>query len=327
MRSFAKEFLRDEPGGAERQIFLGAFGKHPGWDDHIDDIGLETESLVTAKQLLYVEGIGGAIGSWERLDWTAQVPFNHVFIWRREAQIIIGRMWASSDGKKRTRYPMVVCAHCTGTPLPLVLDTLLAWLEELHTRAMATTSADDVQAMIRQFRDALRDWLGSADEASINANFEAEAFFDEIGFAAADDTLVKALWRLRESHFATGKYKARRGLSPEQFRLPASPVSRARSLYFWERLLGSQFDPSVPVLLIAPLEQYWIDVIGGQPTPRELFCLRASPRAVSFTSDEAPPPDASFRDEAHALIESAAGGVATGPGRSSESTWMSRFFG
>ena len=49
MKSFFKEFLRDDPpvdGGAP-QICLGAFGKHPGWDDHIDDIGALVKRLTT----------------------------------------------------------------------------------------------------------------------------------------------------------------------------------------------------------------------------------------------------------------------------------------
>ncbi|UCC98187.1 MAG: hypothetical protein JSW66_20365, partial [Phycisphaerales bacterium] len=61
------------------RIFVGAFGKHPGWDDHIDDIGLETDVLIAAKRKLYVQGIGGNVdsGSWERLTSDQVIePFN-----------------------------------------------------------------------------------------------------------------------------------------------------------------------------------------------------------------------------------------------------------
>ena len=50
-------FIGKRPGSAH----VGAFGKHPGWDDHLDDIGLNTEPLIAAKQYLYVQGIGGVI--------------------------------------------------------------------------------------------------------------------------------------------------------------------------------------------------------------------------------------------------------------------------
>jgi hypothetical protein len=29
---------------------LGAFGKHPGWNDHLDDQGLDTNELINLKR-------------------------------------------------------------------------------------------------------------------------------------------------------------------------------------------------------------------------------------------------------------------------------------
>jgi hypothetical protein len=326
MKSFAKEFLRENVGGAGRQIFLGAFGKHPGWDDHIDDIGLEKESLVAAMQLLYVEGIGGQIGAWEKLDWTSQIAFNHVFVWRRETQMLVGRMWASSDGKKRTRYPMVVCAHCVGASLSLVLDTLLAWLGELQARTTATTSADDVRGLVLQFRDALREWLSTAEEVPAVQTFDADAFFSEIGFPAESEPLVKAFWHIRESQFAARRYKARAGLAPEQFRVLASSVSTARSLQFWERVFVSQLDPSVPMLFMAPIDQYWLDAIAGEPAPREFFCLRASPRALPLVSDAASELPETFGEEAQAILDHAVGSAQSAVAGREEASWMARLF-
>jgi hypothetical protein len=90
MSRFWKRFLREGQRffgrGPKPQIWLGAFGKHPGWDDHIDDIGLETESLLLAKQILYVDGIGGQVnsGEWERLDGARRLAeFKHIFLWKR----------------------------------------------------------------------------------------------------------------------------------------------------------------------------------------------------------------------------------------------------
>lgn len=326
MNSFAKEFLRENLGGGERQIFLGAFGKHPGWDDHIDDIGLDTESLVAAKQLLYVEGIGGQIGAWEKLDWTAQIAFDHAFVWRRETQILVGRMWASSDGKKRTRYPMVVCAHCVGASLSLVLDTLFAWLAELRTRTMATNSAEEVRAVIAQFRDALREWLATAEEASSEHAFDAEAFLGEIGFPAESEAIIRSLWQIHQSHFAAGRYKTRAPLAPEQFRVLASSLSAVRSLRFWDRLVSSQLDASVPVLLMIPMEQYWLDMIAGEPAPHEVFCLRASPRAMPLGSDAPAEIPDSFREKAQAILEHAAAGEEMAVMEREKPSWMARFF-
>src|SRR5688572_20736555 len=61
-------------------LYLAAFGKHPGWDDHIDDLGLETDLLIRVKQLLYIEGIASNLdkGSWDELAPPDRLEkFNH----------------------------------------------------------------------------------------------------------------------------------------------------------------------------------------------------------------------------------------------------------
>ena len=85
MSDFYKRFLMEDvpraTPGTTKQVFLGAFGKHPGWDDHVEDLGLETGSLVEAKKLFYVQGIGGEIdaGAWEKLDDSQRLPaFKHL---------------------------------------------------------------------------------------------------------------------------------------------------------------------------------------------------------------------------------------------------------
>jgi hypothetical protein len=327
MKSFAKEFLRDQIAN-RRDIFLGAFGKHPGWDDHIDDIGLETESLVAAKQILYVQGIGGQIGPWEKLDGGAQIPFRHVFVWQRGEQVLVGRMWASSDGKKRTRYPMVVCAHCIGFSVEVVLDTLLAWLEELQLRAVATRSADDVRNMIAQFREGLRDWLKTAEQAAATetSSFVAETFFTEIDFATEEPRLIKSAWQLHESGYAKGKYKER-ARAAERIRVLASSASHGRSIQFWRRMIAAEIDAGAPVLLAIPVDQYWMDVIAGEPAPSDLFCLRASPRALSLSCDEIADPPGEFQSEARALLEHVANGGQGEFAGHGQPTWMGRLFG
>ena len=81
MSDFYKKFLMEDvpkvTPGTNKQIFLGAFGKHPGWDDHVEDLGLETGSLVTANTLFYVQCIGGEsdAGAWEKLEDSPRLAF------------------------------------------------------------------------------------------------------------------------------------------------------------------------------------------------------------------------------------------------------------
>src|SRR6201998_2285274 len=99
MNRFLKIFLRDR---LDQSIQLAGFGKHPAWDDHIDDLGLTTETLVITRRILYSEGIASqlASGAWPQLEETGQaIEFDHRFVWSREAQSVIGGIWACAPGK------------------------------------------------------------------------------------------------------------------------------------------------------------------------------------------------------------------------------------
>src|SRR5437762_88946 len=155
MSRFLKKFLRENEGMFSRKtkpaVYLGAFGKHPGWDDHIDDIGLETESLLLAKQILYVDGIGGQInsGEWEKLREAQGVhEFKHLFVWKRGDAFLLGKIWSSRDGKNRTKYPMVVCAHCLGVPFGWAQLNVLSTLDEVESLCKGTQSADEVREVL-----------------------------------------------------------------------------------------------------------------------------------------------------------------------------------
>src|SRR6266704_110912 len=169
MTDVLRKFLLDDlrrlsPNG--RFVGLAAFGKHPGWDDHVEDLGLETDSLNQAKSVFYVNGIGGQIdsGAWEKLDATQQLPgFKHLFLWQRSGQILLGRLWSSSDGKGRKRYPMVVCLHFAGVTLRWALTHGLPALAELEEQIQKTHSAEDVRSLLSRKRAALREALASAD--------------------------------------------------------------------------------------------------------------------------------------------------------------------
>ena len=99
------------------RVCVGAFGKHPGWDDHIENLGLDTQPLIALKRTLYIEGVGGNLdaGAWDQLEDRQKIDgFHHVIVSMTRDAVVMGRMWASLDGKGRARYPMVVCAHGTG---------------------------------------------------------------------------------------------------------------------------------------------------------------------------------------------------------------------
>src|SRR4051812_34002960 len=110
--------LLSPPVKPQPALHLAAFGKHPGWNDHLDDMGFDTEALVAAKRLLYVQGISQNIdsGAWENLEAPVEGAepkalsrleyFRHDFLWSMPpahaddtTPLMAGRLWSSTDGK------------------------------------------------------------------------------------------------------------------------------------------------------------------------------------------------------------------------------------
>ena len=55
-RRFLRRFSSVKHNRRSGSIFVGAFGKHPGWDDHIDDLGdpqsITSLDIITDQELL-----------------------------------------------------------------------------------------------------------------------------------------------------------------------------------------------------------------------------------------------------------------------------------
>jgi formylglycine-generating enzyme required for sulfatase activity len=324
MSDFFKKFLAEDPrrlSPSGRFVGLAAFGKHPGWDDHIEDLGLETDSLILAKTVLYVKGIGGQIdaGAWEKLEPAQQLPaFKHLFVWRRGGQFLIGRLWSSSDGKGRTRYPMVVCLHFTGVTLGWALKQALPALAELEEGCVKTTSAEDVRSLLSRKRAALREAIQSTDGRGEYAPVTPEALHRILRSARdpKSEGFLRVLYQIQSQFrtFATGTFNAHANpaaIRAQQIRVPAAGDSPEQALLFWTRFFKPHVDASVPLLLTLPLEADWLDVTGGEPESHEFFCLRASPKAVPMVSDVPYKLDDTFRVKAAAFLDGFKGGDTT----------------
>ena len=299
MKSFAKEFLRDP--APDRSLFLAAFGKHPGWDDHMDDLGFETESLLAAKGLLYQGGIGANLdsGAWEKIPEEQRLAScDHIFVWRRCDQVIVGRMWPSKDGKNRARFPMVVCAQLCGTVADDAVDLLLPALLHIEAACQATRSADEVRAIIDSAREQLREAARApGGESDPVAGVRAE----DLGVMLAD------LWT-RFAAYLPGAFNAKRGAPAAHFRFPAGAGNAPESLLVWLRVLSTQLDPDAPVLVLEPAREHWVDVIVGEPTAEQFFCLRAAEEAVPFSLELGARGDAVLQERGRATAAALLGG-------------------
>ena len=299
--------------GTNKQIFLGAFGKHPGWDDHVEDLGLETSSLGEAKKLFFVQGIGGEIdaGAWEKLDDSQRLAaFKHVFLWQRPGQYLAGRLWSSSDGKGRTRYPMIVCAHCAGVSLTWVLDQVLPRLEQIEQACVTTKSAADVRSILDRFRKDLRS-AASGQTTELNPPSLDTAFISRFAsrpeLGPQQEGWMRILYAVQSQFgaFARGKFNPKSvssNIRPQQIRVPRAADSVAKGILQWSAFFLTQVDPQTPMLFSVPLEEQWIDVTVGEPASQELFCLRASPKSVPLASEVPYTLADDFREHAGKLL-------------------------
>jgi len=274
MTRFLKVFLRDPIGG---RIHVAGFGKHPAWDDHIDDIGLATETLVLTKQLLYSEGIATqlASGAWDQIEKSGQaIEFDHRFVWGRNEQAIIGAIWASADRKGRTRFPLVICIQA-GFHGPRAIGLLLTPLERLGTLCREAKS----QAKIRDSFNQTQEELNGALFASPGRDpFSATWDLGETSILSALVTLSAGLRNRRPRGLAE---TARAGGS--HFRLATISSQVKDNFSFWSGYLARHHDSSVPYIIIAANGKRWVDLIVGEPVPGDFFCLRANEYALPVT--------------------------------------------
>ena len=325
MSDFYRRFLTEDGRRLEpetgRYIALGAFGKHPGWDDHIEDLGLEGDSLNLAKRIFYVQGVGGQIdtGAWEKLREEQRLPvFNHTFVWSRGGQFLMGRMWSSSDGKGRTRYPMVVCVHCVGIPLTWAFQSVLPRLIEAERDCQEAKTAEGVRSILSAARSRLRNaarTAGGGTETDAPGPGALGRFVSAPAFGPTMEGWFRLLYWLQSQAkaFAPGRYELKEDMSvyrAQQVRVPMGAESPAAAIPLWARFLAGYVDPSVPLLFVWPADGGWVDVAFGEPSTQEFFCLRASRAAIPLATEIPYDFDQKFRELASHLMTDFQNGLA-----------------
>lgn len=315
------------------RVHVSAFGKHPGWDDHIEEIGLDHEDLVRIKRELYAEGLAGNIdsGAWEKLPDEQRLPaFKHQFYWRRSAGLVIGRMWSSRDGKGRTKYPMVVCAMIEGVPDAWAIQQVLPRLEQVEAKCVQTGSAELVRLAIGEARRGLE------DQAALLASSGVSQAGDEAGVVRALLTspglnipeeagggLTRVLYEIdREMGEFKGGAGAKRTASrivgeagAQHIRVPRCLQPAGEAARAWMLLLAQDIADTTPILVIEPTDAAFVDIIVGNPRPQQFFCVRASDKGLALTSEVPYTIDPAFKAAAAERVKAWSAGTIRFPGR------------
>ncbi|MDT8302284.1 MAG: hypothetical protein RQ760_12430 [Sedimentisphaerales bacterium] len=316
IKRFIKRLIPKGQNSPLEKVFVAAFGKHPGWDDHIDDIGFETDIFITVKRLLYIQGIGGNIdsGSWDALQKNQPIEeFKHDLVWFMGDNLIVGRIWSSRDGKGRTSYPMVVCAQCRQLSLEWVLNNVLPLLERVEEACAATISAAEVRLTIENTQKEIRQLTQQCELSPILPPFDTDVIsklteYPEMG-GPNHQGLLRILYHIeREAtreHLDTSKGKAFR---PTLLRIPISPPPVTESMLLWVNFLLNKFGMNTSVLVLMPLQKQRMDIIIGEPTQLQLYCLRASLKVIPLTSSIPYNLSPEFINKATQLIEDSRNG-------------------
>ena len=319
MGSTFKKFLKCfNPKGQDNpseRIFVAAFGKHPGWDDHIDDIGFETDVFVTVKRILYIQGIGGNIdsGSWDKLKEDQLIEeFKHVFFWYINGNLVVGRMWSSQDGKGRKSYPFVVCVQCHKLPIKWIFENVLPRLERVEATCAATTSANDVRMAIQSVEQELRQLAQQCviSPSPVIAYPNAIARLARHPEMGPDrEGLFRVLYHIERE---VGRHRSNSAgsmaLRSTSLRIPTSQDTMLESILLWNSFLFNMFGKNTPMLILLPQRNNWIDIIIGEPTELQLYCLRASLKVIPLTSSIPYNMGSEFIDQANKLIKDSLGG-------------------
>jgi hypothetical protein len=259
--------------------------------------------MATAKQLLYVQGIGSQIssGAWTRLAEEARLPgFDHAFLWVRGRQFLAGRLWASCDGKRRSHFPMVVLVHGLDGLRNSALASILTQLENIAAACRAARSADHVREVIADAWGGARETTDS-DPAALDESDSKDA--TPTTLCVPPSLMLQIAGDFRES-------------VPPFSRLPADPYDVTRNLCFWPRVFTALAPAETPLLFMAPLGQPWLDVLACEPPPEKFFCLRAALQALPIARGTAPQ-DLAAEMDADEFVKTASGGA--------ERSWISRW--
>ena len=309
--------LRSKVLGGPTAVYLGAFGKHPGWDDHIEPINLSSDVLLAARDILYVSGIGGVINAalWEKKPEETLPLIAHTFCWNSETDTLMGRMWSSVDGKGRSHYPMVAVAHL-GVPFSYSLAVrTAAVLARVETQCRNAATAEAVRGIFAAGQDELRaslaqppDGLGPEPDRAVCSRVgrDMELGSGEIfarALYAADGKLAAFSHSPKAGNYNKISLKMLESEVPAQAtRLPLPPDDSIDGIAFWQKLI-SGFNPrKLPLLFIHPVGYPWLDLILGTPTPKQLYCIRANETGLPVASSIPWEMDGQFRRTASELL-------------------------
>lgn len=244
--AFQKSFLRDYPRGKTEAV-LALFGKHPAWNDHMDDLGLSTPSLRTCKKLLYLQGIA-ANAARQQSTGAEVTSYRHLLLWHRGSEAILLRLIESEDGRGRGYFPLVGAVHFVSASLQ---DALRVSLPALRTFTGNCNRLGSRHAVLEEHRHA---------QARIREDFRHLPHSGPVPVEAASAAEIDAV---RQVLAMPGEFA--------RLRLPVARYDVSQSL---ATLASACPGEQGPILIVQGDADPFITLCRGQPDKADFWFLR-----------------------------------------------------
>lgn len=266
------------------RLHLALFGKHPCWNDHMEDFGLRTPSLLEFKRRLYYEGIGGRLdsGAWRDLAPEHRIEtFDHELLWTGPTGVIFAVLWHSADAGGRAAYPMVAAAHFLTPRLPAKVGPVFGALQQVaqdcrdarQREALAAAQSHGLERLIQAAR-ALVPMSAQTWERACR-----EDFLNHEGFGSGGDGFARLFYALTE-------YQNLNPATRNTFCYRVTDGGAGtESLSLWQTLLRSQLDSAHSLLACRCRTQPWVDMLAGDFPAEEFFRLKAGPGELPLVTD------------------------------------------
>lgn len=270
-----------------QRVALGAFGKHPGWEDHLEDPRLTSPALIDARRILYADGIRANIesGAW-RADASADQleSFDHTLLWSlspRDDILIVGRVLPGADAKGRDRYPLVLCAELHAAGAVAAIPATVRRLDALAAACAAAATRDEFLAAIDEARAGAPDVLFLGDDRPPVARLLG-AFHG--AQPSADECLARCLYALQRELAPTTDRRSASGTGHVRLPVPED-FTDAHALSAWLAVIRWWIPALRGVLLVTPRGRPWVDALVPIPLPSQLACIRAPAALVPLVCD------------------------------------------
>jgi hypothetical protein len=173
-------------------------------------------------------------------------------------------------------------------------------------------------------RRALRDRLASSGSSAWDSTLRfnpIERLMQHPDMGLEHEGLLRVLYQIEREmsgyrqlggHGSTSMRTKGVVARPAHIRVPRCADSPRDSILLWLGFLSMQLHDLAPVLVLTPLDHEWVDVVVGEPSAAQLFCLKAGPQAVPLVTQIPFTLEPEFCHRAWAFIREAQSGAGVG---------------